>query len=289
LTITPVGALKGINYVLPVHSAQVKSAIIFASLYAEGKTEIVEPLPSRDHTERMLSLFKTGLKKQGKSIISFPVKKLFTPKRLFIPADFSSASFFIVLGLILKNSRIVIKNVGINPTRCGLLKVLKRMGGEIKVLNRNNYYEPYGDILINSSHLKGTQIKEEEVPLMIDEIPILCVAASFAKGKTRIWGVKELKVKEADRINSVVTNLKMAGVSISAHKYSVKGREDWMIEIEGRKNYKPAAFKSFSDHRTAMSMIIFGMGLERESVIDNIRCIDKSFPQFISVINSLYE
>ncbi|MBU1367780.1 MAG: 3-phosphoshikimate 1-carboxyvinyltransferase [Candidatus Omnitrophica bacterium] len=282
--------LKGIKYKLPIPSAQVKSALLLASLYAKGETQIIEPAASRDHTERMLSLFKAKLKRQGKSIISSRVKMLISPNELFIPSDFSSASFFIVLGLILKNSEILIKNVNINPTRCGLLRVLIRMGAKIEIINKKDYYEPYTDILVKSSSLRATEVEKKEIPSMIDEIPILAVAASFAKGKTRLKGVGELKVKETDRINSLRYNLTKVGVEICAYKYKKQGREDWALEIKGNPCfYKKGRveFRSFSDHRTAMSLIILAAAGERESKIDEIQCINKSFPEFIPLIESL--
>ena len=232
--ISPANKLCGIRYKLPVASAQVKSAILLASLYTGQKTQVIEPFPCRDHTERMLSVFGVKIKKKGKTITLDPVKKLKNPGKIFIPSDFSSASFFIVLGCILKNSEILIKDVNLNPTRSGLLKVLKRMGANIKVLNKKNYFEPYGDILVKSSKLHGTIVAKKEVPLMVDEIPILSVAASFAKGKTKILGAKELIVKETDRIKSILYNLKKAKVDVSARTYKDKGKTDWLIEVKAK-------------------------------------------------------
>jgi 3-phosphoshikimate 1-carboxyvinyltransferase len=286
LTIKPVNKLKGIRYKLPIASAQVKSALIFASLYAKGKTEVIEPMRSRDHTERMLLEFGAKLRKKGKLIACEP-SQLRSPGSIFIPSDFSSAAFFIVLGLILQKSELLIKDVNVNPTRCGLLKVLKRMGANIKMINKKDYYEPYADILVKSSRLSGVEVKESEIPLMIDEIPILCVAASFARGKTRILGVGELKVKETDRIKALVYNLKKAGVKIASQQYVKGGRKNWKIIIEGNKKIKPGRFRSFSDHRTAMSMIVLGKALNKPSSIDDTKCINKSFPQFVSLIESL--
>lgn len=287
LLINPVASIRAIKYILPVASAQVKSAILFASLYSSGITQIKEPFVSRDHTERMLSVF--GLKiNQRKKVISLETgKKLVSPGRLFIPSDFSSAAFFIVLGLILKNSQILIKNVNVNPTRCGLLTVLRRMGARIKLINKRNDYEPYADILVKSSKLKACAVNEKEIPLIIDEIPVLCVAAAFAAGRTSIWGVKELKVKETDRIKAIVDNLRNAGISISAKEYSKRGEKDWMITIDGNKKLNRADFKSFSDHRIAMSMAVLGKALEEASTLDDIECINKSFPEFISLMKLL--
>ena len=286
LHILPAKKLNGIAYHLPIASAQVKSALLLASLYAKGKTKIHEPIISRDHTERMLKLFKAPLAKKGKVITLKGVRKLTTPRKIFVPGDFSSASFFIVLGLIARKSKLLVKNVNINPTRCGLLKVLKRMGANIKIINKKNYYEPYADILVTSSSLRATQVTEAEIPSMIDEIPILCSAASFAKGTTIIRGVKELKVKESDRLNAIIYNLKRAGIKIKTRQYKNKGKMDWCIEVSGTKAHQ-SSFKSFGDHRIAMSMIVLGLALDGKSQIDDVKCINKSFPEFISLIKSL--
>ena len=284
LHIKPAVEITGAKFQLNVASAQVKSALMLAGLYAKGQTVIKEPNKSRDHTERMLKLFRAGVKVKGKIVTCKPIKKLVSPKKLVIPGDFSSAAFFIVLGLITKKSKIVIKNVNINPTRCGLLQVLKRMGGKIKIKNKKNSYEPYADIVVMSSELKATEVKPEEIPSMIDEVPILCVAAAFAKGRTEIRGVKELRIKETDRVWSMVHNLSIAGVDI----YNARYKDDEEIVINGGKTYRAYSFESFFDHRIAMSMIIFSMALHRESDIDETDCINKSFPQFISLVKSLY-
>jgi 3-phosphoshikimate 1-carboxyvinyltransferase len=273
--------IKGINYKLPVASAQVKSAIILAGLYAKGQTTIEEPYQSRDHTERMLKLFKAKIEKVDNKIICSPAQELISPGELSIPSDFSSAANFIVLGLILKNSQILIKGVNINPTRCGLLKVLIRMGAQITLENqRKDNYEPYADIRVRSSQLKATDVAFQEIPAMIDEIPILGVAASFAKGTTVIKGIGELKVKETNRLDSISHNLTEAGFRVSI------GTED-EISITGVDKPKASEFKSFSDHRTAMSAIILGLAIGG-CFIDQTKCIDKSFPGFISLTNSLF-
>jgi len=285
LRIEPAKKIKAGEFKLEIASAQVKSAIMLASLYANGITTITEPYKSRDHTERMLKLFGAGVMAKDTTIACQPVEGLISPKELFIPADFSSAAFFIVLGLILKNSRLIIKDVNTNPTRCGLLNVLKRMGANIKITNEKNAYEPYADIVVESSQLKATIVEPYEVPSMIDEIPVLCVASSFAKGRTEIKGVKELKVKETDRVKSMMVNLSRAGVDICEESYG----DDLKIVITDIGKPKPVNFESFHDHRTAMSMIIFAMALEGESRIDDTRCINKSFPEFISLVKSLYK
>lgn len=281
LSISPSqGGIKGKEFNLEIASAQVKSAIMLASLYADSQTIIREPYKSRDHTERMLKFFGADIEIDGKEIICKPTKKLISPKELYIPSDFSSAAFFIVLGLILENTKLTIKNVNINPSRCGLLKVLKEMGAGIEITNEKDGYEPYADITVKSSYLRGAVVEPDEVPSMIDEIPILCVAASFATGRTLIQGISELRVKETDRINSIFKNLTAAGVKVEA------GSDDEVM-IEGIREHKPSHFMSFGDHRSAMSAVILGAAIGNNCTIDDTRCINKSFPQFISLFESL--
>jgi len=290
LAIKPVKKLFGGNFSLKTASAQVKSALLLAGLYGKNATIVREPFQSRDHTERMLKLFHADIEMKDRLTIVNPGTKLVSPKDIFIPGDISSAAFFIVLGLILKNSQILLPKINVNRTRTGLLRILERMGANIEMQNRVNDYEPYADLIIKSSPLKGTVVDEEEIPLMIDEVPILCVAAAFASGRTVIFGVNELRVKETDRINSMVSNLKTAGVNIWAgptkHK---RGYDDYAIIIEGLNLFKAARFKSFGDHRTAMSMIVLGMASGLAHTIDDVKCIGKSFPGFISAVNKLYE
>jgi len=281
LSISPSqGGIKGREFNLKIASAQVKSAIILASLYADSQTIIHELYKSRDHTERMLKLFGASIEVDGKEIICQPTKKLISPKELYIPSDFSSAAFFIVLALILENTEITVRNVNINPSRCGLLKVLKDMGANIKITNEKDGYEPYADITAKSSTLRSSVVEPDEVPSMIDEIPILCVAASFASGKTLIQGINELRVKETDRINSISKNLTLAGVKVDANV-------DDEIMIEGTREHKPSHFMAFDDHRSAMSAMILGAAIGNNCTIDDTKCINKSFPQFISLFESL--
>ncbi len=288
LYIHPVKNLYGIRYRLPVSSAQVKSAIIFASLFAEGSTKIEEIYPSRDHTERMLKFFGAFLKKEKRFIYS-QAQDIKASPEIFIPGDFSSAAFFITLGILLKDSELCIKKVGINPTRIGFLNVLKRMGARIKIVNKKNYFEPFADIIVSSSLLVSTVVRKEEIPLMIDEIPLLFVCASFAKGTTIIYGLKELKVKETDRISSMIYNLKLLGINIGVHFF--KG--DWCVVVKGigedRRRLKSGNLKSFGDHRTAMSTIIMGIASGCTHTLDDIQCINKSFPDFIRKINLLHK
>jgi len=288
LKIAPAGRLRGITYRLPVASAQVKSCLLLAGLYAQGKTTVIEQVQSRDHTERMLKIFSANIKVRRKRItVSDSV--LNSPKRLFVPSDFSSSAFFIGLTLLSKNSRIVIKNVSINPSRAGLLKVLRRMGAKIKLNNLNkDYFEPYADICVESSFLKAVNVREEEIPLLIDELPLLFVLSAFAKGVTSIYGLKELRVKETDRIYSMGYNLKHMGVKFSLKNYiNSSGDKDVMIKIKGGKRLMPSSIKTFSDHRTAMSLIIANLALNSLAKADNIHCISKSFPQFFKKLDSI--
>jgi len=285
--------LKPINYKMPVASAQVKSAILLAGLFAKGKTRIVEPVPTRDHTERMLKLFKADIKVTGNTIVIKGDKKLVSPRAITIPGDISSAAFLMVLSAIIPNSRLLIKNVSLNPTRIGIIKVLKRMGAKINIkypacpagrqISNIKIGEPLGDLLVKSSVLKGVIVRKKEISSLIDELPILMVAACYAKGKTVFEGVEELRVKETDRIRSVSENLKRMSGKIRVFKKG--GREK--IIIHGVAQLKGARLKSFGDHRTAISMVVAGLGAVGKSSIDDITCINKSFPNFLGQLNSL--
>ncbi len=275
--------LVGINYKLPVASAQVKSAILFAGLYAVGRTILEEEVICRDHTERMLKSFGVDIRRKNKRIILFETNQMSAVKSLLIPGDISSASFFIVGSCILPGSSIKIRNIGINPTRGGILKVLKRMNADIRIVNKKDLVEPVADIEVRYSMLKATIVSCKEIPLLIDEVPILMVAACFARGTTVIKGVNELRVKETDRLKSMVDNLTKMGADIKIFRKQKK--QD--VVIKGVKCLKPARLKSFQDHRTAMSLIIASLGLNKPAKIDNLSCIDKSFPEFINILNKL--
>jgi len=281
------GNLKGITYKIPVASAQVKSAILLAGLYAKGMTKIIEPVPTRDHTERMLKFFRAGIKINKKAITLGGNKKLISPKKIYVPGDISSASFFIVLGLILPKSKITVKNISLNPGRIGIITVLKRMGADIQVTKSQSHKvtgaEPMGDLSIRSSSLKGAIIKKQEIPFLIDELPILMVSACFAKGRSVFEGIGELRVKETDRINSMLKNLGKMGADIRV----IKKQGSESIVIQGGKGLKGAALQSFGDHRTAMSVIIAALAAEGKSCIDDIGCISKSFPGFLGSLKSI--
>jgi 3-phosphoshikimate 1-carboxyvinyltransferase len=266
--------LKGRSFDIDVSSAQVKSCLALAGLFSEGTTEIKQPAVSRDHTERMLEYFGADIFYDGKYTRITPGKKL-TGKNIFIPCDISSAAYFIVACLILKESRIVIKDIGINPTRSYFIELVKNMGADIKIKNTrvlNN--EQIADIEVNSSRLKSVLINKEFIPNIIDEIPVLCVAAAFSEGKTLISGAKELRFKESDRISCIVAQFKKAGVSI----------EEWDdgITINGNPDLKinEGVYESYGDHRIAMSVAILGLRSKTRISILGSESIDTSFPGF---------
>ena len=266
--------LKGRSFDLNVSSAQVKSCLVLAGLFSEGTTEINQPEISRDHTERMLEYFGADISYDGKYTRITPGKKL-TGKNIFVPCDISSAAYFIVACLILKDSRIVIKDIGINPTRSYFIELLKNMGAEIKIKNiRTLNNEQLADIEVKSSRLKSVQINKEFIPNIIDEIPVLCVAAAFSEGKTLISGAKELRFKESDRISSIVTQFKKAGVSIEEMDdgITINGNPDLKID-EG-------AYESYGDHRMAMSVAILGLKSKTRIRVLGSESIDTSFPGF---------
>jgi len=282
------GNLKAITYKVPVASAQVKSALLLAGLYAKNKTRIIEPVSTRDHTERMLKLFGAGIKVKANNIIIGGGKQLVSPGSVYIPGDISSAGFFIVLACIMPEAKIIIKDISLNPGRIGIIKVLKRMGANIELLTPNSRlptFEPMGNLIVKSSKLKGTLVKRAEIPSLIDELPILMVAASLARGRTVFEGAGELRVKETDRIRSMSENLKKLGANISTEK---KGGIERII-IQGVNRLKGAKVKSFGDHRTAMSMLVAGAVAEGKVKIDDISCIDKSFPSFLGTLSRLVQ
>lgn len=285
------GNLRRISYKMPVASAQVKSALLLAGLYAKGTTKILEPIKTRDHTEQMLRDFGADIKVKDKIITLNGRKELFSSGIINIPGDISSASFFIVAGILLPHSHLVIRSVGINPTRLGLIRVLKRMGANIKIIptkSATSGGEPVGDIIIRSSSLRGTRVNRSEVPQLIDELPILMLAACFSRGKTIIYGVEELRVKETDRITSMQTNLRKMGAKIYVTGYqSGSGKLSEKIIIKGMRQLKGVGVSTFSDHRTAMSMIIAGLICKGSTLIDDVGCIAKSFPDFLKVLRSV--
>lgn len=271
--------LSGIEYTLPVSSAQLKSALILAGIYASSPTIIKQPQISRDHTEIMLESQGSKIIKEENKITVYPAEKLYA-RDIKVPGDISSAAYFIVAGLIVPNSEILIKNVGINPTRTGIIDVLLEMGGNITIHNKRIWQgEEVADILVKSSDLKGTIIKGEIIPRLIDEIPIIAIAAAVAHGETKICDAQELKVKESNRIDAMVCLLKQAGCDIEA-------TEDGMI-INGENEILGGRFDSYNDHRIAMSMAVMGLVAKNDVVINNDSCIAISFPGFENKLKSL--
>lgn len=271
--------LKGIKYTLPVASAQVKSAIILAGLYAEGKTIIEEPEATRDHTEIMLNYLGADIKHNGTEIICNPVKELYG-KTIYVPGDISSAAFFMVAGAICENSHIILENIGINPTRTGIITVLQNMGADLKIINERTVCgELVADIEIKSSKLKGTVIEGDLIPKLIDEIPVIAVAATFAEGQTIVRNAEELKVKESNRIRTVKDELTKLGADIEE-------TEDGMI-IDGVNKLIGAETESHNDHRIAMSIAIAALKAEGKTIINNSECVDISFPNFYHYIEEL--
>lgn len=264
--------LNGIHYDSPVASAQVKSAILFAGLYADGETSVTEPAVSRNHTELMFEEFGVDIRCEGKTAIVKPADELFA-KKIVVPGDISSAAYFIVAGLITPDSCITIKNVGINPTRDGIIKVCQAMGADITVEKTSgDIGEPTADITVRTSTLKGTVVGGDIIPTLIDEIPAIAILACFADGETIIKDAEELKVKESNRIDVMVDNLKAMGADIEA-------TEDGMI-IRGGKALHGAIIDSKLDHRIAMSFAVAGMNAEGETEIVGGECVEISYPEF---------
>lgn len=271
--------LKAIKYALPVASAQVKSAILLAGLYADGITTVKEAVKSRDHTERMMKEFGCHIKINGLNV-SISSSGLRPRGVINIPGDISSAAFFIVAALVIGSSKIRIRNVGLNPTRTGIIDILKKMGAKINISNiKKNHFEPTGDITVTHSELKAVKIPPGILPRLIDELPAVMVAAVFAKGQTVISQASELRVKETDRIYSMVTNLRKMGAHIRSEGDSVI--------INGVESLRGATVDSYGDHRTAMSMIIAGLAAQGSTRVLDTECISKSFPGFHRLLSKL--
>lgn len=271
--------LKGISYQSPVASAQVKSCVLLAGLYADDKASVTEPVLSRNHTELMLSAFGADITSNGTTASILPNPHL-TGQKIEVPGDISSAAYFIAAGLLVPNSEILIKNVGINPTRNGILKVAYAMGGKIEELNKRTVSgEPVCDLLVRSSNLHGTVIEGDIIPTLIDEIPVIAVMAAFADGTTTIKDAAELKVKETNRIDTVTENLKVMGCDITP-------TDDGMI-INGGKPLHGATIHSHLDHRIAMSFAIAALAAEGETEIIDGECVNISYPGFYQDLERL--
>ena len=283
LTIVPMGEkLHGIHYNSPVASAQVKSAILLAGLYADAPTTVTEPYVSRDHTEQMLAGFGIHIGRTGTSVTVFPVEEgsYRAPDEITVPGDISSAAYFLVAGSVIKDSRLLLRNVGINPTRTGILDVLAEMGAHIAVQNeRMSGGERVADLAVEAAELRGTSFDAEIMPRLIDEIPILAVAALFAKGDTVIMGAGELRVKETDRLHAIATEFQKIAPG------SIEEREDGLI-IHGKPEMQRAQASSYGDHRMAMSLAVLGAAADGV-IIEEPDSVNISYPSFFAEIERM--
>ena len=278
------GALHGIHYQSPVASAQVKSAVLLAGLYADSPTSVTEPALSRNHTELMLQGFgayvATDLHTDGTATAHVePCKELYG-QQICVPGDISSAAYFIAAALLVPGSELLVKNVGTNFTRAGFLKVCKAMGADIETVSQTiEGGESRADLLVRYSHLKGTVIEGDIIPTLIDEIPMIAIMAAFADGQTVIRDAAELKVKETNRIDTVTAGLKAMGAVITP-------TDDGMI-IEGTGHLNGASIQSYLDHRIAMAFSVAGLASDGETQIVNSQCVDVSYPEFYATLNSV--
>jgi len=271
--------LQGISYNSPIASAQVKSAIILAGLFAEGSTSVTEPFRSRDHSERMLKYLDADISIEGCKVTIKPGE--LTPKPLVIPGDISSAAFFLVAGAIIPDSSFIIKNTGLNQTRTGIIDVLKEMGADIKIINQQlQCGEEVGDIQVNYSNLKGITIEKEIIPRLIDELPVIAVAATQAEGTTIVKGAEDLRHKESDRIKAICTELSKLGANIEE-------TEDGFI-IHGKTKLKGnCSLECYHDHRIAMAGYVAGQIADNPIEINDFNWVNISFPEFENTFNKL--
>lgn len=272
-------ALQAITYEMPMASAQVKSAILLAGLYAKGTTTVIEPYPSRDHTERMLNAFGAVVNTHAKTITIEPPEKLTAPEEIAVPGDISSAAYFLVAASIIKGSDIILKNVGMNKTRTGIIDVLQAMGADITVQDEHTVSsEPVADLRVRAAKLHGVQITKEIIPRLIDEIPIITVAAMAASGTTTISGAEELRVKETDRLQAI-------NKEFSKFSDGITEKKDGLI-IKGGLALKEAQCNTYSDHRIAMSLAIagaYGVGV----CLQDADCVNISYPTFYDNLQML--
>ncbi len=275
------GEIEAISYTLPVASAQVKSAIILAGLQANGVTTIIEPMKTRDHTEKMIRQFGGTIHSED-GVIKVPGKQSLMATEVYVPGDISSAAFFMVAAAITPNSSIKLPNVGLNPTRIGILDVLKRMGACIKVEEiRTSQMEPVGTITVETSELEGIEISGDLIPALIDELPVIALLATQAKGTTIIRDAEELKVKETNRIDAIVNELKKLGADIEA-------TEDGMI-IHGKTPLHGATVDSWGDHRIGMTLAIASIITSESVVLNHSSAINVSYPSFFDDLYSLFK
>lgn len=271
------GGLKPVSYAMPMASAQVKSSVLLAGLYTGGETVVSEPARSRDHTERMLPAFGADLKVDGLTVTITGGRDL-SPLDIVVPGDISSAAFFMVAALVVPGAEVMIRNVGINPTRTGIITVLERMGAEIRKENiREVSGEPVADLYCKgTSDLRAVEVAGDIVPSLIDEFPILCVAAARAEGVTTIRGAEELRVKESDRIAAMAAELRKMGVAVEEFPDGLR--------ITGSEQLRAAEVESHGDHRIAMSMAVAGLAAEGTTTIQNASAVAISFPGFFEMI-----
>ena len=274
------GRLKPMVYESPVASAQIKSCVLLAGLFAEGMTTVKEPMKSRDHTERMLTYLGVPLRVEG-CTVQIEGRQSFEGRPIAVPGDISAAAFFLVAASIVPDSEILITGIGLNPERTGILDVLFAMGADIAILNkREESGEPVGDLRVRATRLAGTTIGPDLIPKTIDELPILCVAAALADGETRITGAEELRVKETDRIHAMAVELARIGVV-------VEEQPDGLV-IQGGSSLHGAVCQSYGDHRVVMSLAIAGLvAAEGPMVIEDVACVETSFPGFHSKLLDL--
>lgn len=278
LQLSPASQLTGIDYHSPIASAQVKSAILLAGLYAQGKTSVTEPAMSRDHTERMLSGFGVELAREPNKVSLQGGQKL-TATKVAVPGDISSAAFFMVAASIVPNSRVCLEHVGINPTRIGCINILRQMGANIELLHERWVCgEPVADILVTSAELRGIDIASQDIPLAIDEFPVLFIAAACAQGQTRLRNAEELRVKESDRIHAMAVGLQALGITCQEMEAG--------LDIQGGV-INGGTVDSFTDHRIAMAFAIAGLVAKQAITISHCENITTSFPSFVDFVNQL--
>jgi 3-phosphoshikimate 1-carboxyvinyltransferase len=272
------GSLKAVDYASPVASAQVKSAILLAGLFASGTTSVTEPHLSRDHTERMFEYFGISLKRDGLRV-SVEGGQRPQPRDFRVPGDVSSAAFWIVAAAARPGWKLRVNQVGLNPSRTGLLGILARMGARVREFEHSNLGEPIGTLEIEGAALKATRIEGKEIPNVIDELPILAVAAALAEGTTVIADAAELRVKETDRLAAIASHLKAMGVPVVEHADG--------LEITGCKSLRGATLDSLGDHRIAMAFAIAGLFAETETIITGTECVNTSYPGFYDVLQKV--
>jgi 3-phosphoshikimate 1-carboxyvinyltransferase len=266
------GGLRGIEYDSPVASAQVKSATLLGGLYADGETTVREPWLSRDHTERMLTAFGAAVRSQGLAVTVTPRPEL-TAQNVLVPGDISSAAFFIVAGLLLADAAVTCAGVGVNPTRTGVVDALRRMGGDITFQREVMAgAEPVADLEARASSLRGAEFGGDDIVRMIDELPLIALAASQAHGRTVVRDASELRVKETDRIATIVSELGNVGVDVQA-------RPDGFV-VDGPQRVRGGECESHGDHRIAMMCAVAGLIAAEPTTVHNVECVNTSFPTF---------